>query len=73
MKNSIPSNKLAVRKKKKNSIKPNFKMKELQKFQCRIVGNSQKPHTFITGRVCTEHPKRTPIPWTLVLSSEILI
>lgn len=41
-------------------------MKELQKLQCRIVGNSQKPHMFITGQVCTEHPKRTPIPWTLL-------
>ena len=54
-KNSVPSNKLS--KKKKKSIKPNFKMKELPKFQWRVVENSQKRHTFIPGRVCTEHPK----------------
>ena len=54
-KNSVPSNKLS--KKKKKSIKPNFKMKQLPKFRWRVVENSQKRHTFIPGPVCTEHPK----------------
>ena len=52
---------------KKNSIKPNFKMKELQKLQCRIVGNSQKPHVYYwTGLYRTSqtntNPLDTPLP-----------
>lgn len=53
----------------KNSIKPNLKVKELQELRCRAVGNFQKPHTFITERVCTKHSQRTRVPWMFVVLS----
>lgn len=52
-------------KKKKNSIKPNSKGKDGKRF----VGHSQKPHAFVTGRVCTRNPRGTSISWTTVFSS----